>query len=42
MKRRILARACESGRDDWRASQAKGFVSRITMRREGRTSAIVG
>ena len=41
MKRRIFARACESGRVDWRESQAKGFVSRMTTRREGSTSAIV-
>jgi len=41
IKRRIFARACEIGRVDWRASQAKRFVSRITTRREGRTSAVV-
>ena len=44
MKRRMFARAWEIVRGDVgdveRASQAKGFVSRITTRREGRMSTV--
>lgn len=40
MKTRMLAIACDSGRDCSRRAQALGFVSRITVRRDGEGSAV--
>lgn len=39
MNTRVLATACEKGREGSRSDQAWGFVSRIMVRREGAGSA---
>lgn len=41
MKTRMLAMACVSGRDGSRRAQALGFVSMMTVKREGAGSGVV-